>query len=337
MAILLSHTSALEFWRSPEGRLWRRNPRGERPSNLRPGAKTRREPVALESESARMLYSPSRKDAQDALGSPRLGLTRPIHVLVPGRNWRTSSKLIRSHVQTTSLPARYIVGISPGVFAVTPELCFIQLSSELPTAKLLAIGFELCGTYRVSQLDQIGFSKAEALCTPAEIEKTAQSVATRGARRAEQLAKYLISGSASPMETALALILTLPARYGGYGIPQPVMNKLVPVKAGQGRGVDKRHYRCDLAWPEKGIAVEYDSDAFHTGSERIAADAKRRNSLSYLGYRVITVGRQQMKSDASLNMVATQIAKQLGVRLRPRSRNWADSRRHLREELLSPH
>lgn len=336
MAILLSHTSALEFWRSPEGRLWQRNPRGERPSSLRPGTKTSREPVALESESARVLYSPSRKDAQDALGNPRLGLTRPIHVLVPDRNRRTSSKLIRSHVQTTSLPARYIVGISPGVFAATPELCFIQLSSELPTAKLLAIGFELCGTYRINPLDQNGFSKAEALCTPAEIEKAAQSVAARGARRAERLAKYLISSSASPMETALALILTLPVRYGGYSIPQPTMNMLVPVKAGQGRGADRHYYRCDLAWPENGVAVEYDSDAFHTGSDRIAADAKRRNSLSYLGYHVITVGRQQMKSEAALNIVAVQIAKQLGVRLRPRSQNWADSRRRLRQELLSP-
>ena len=82
--------------------------------------------------------------------------------------------------------------------------------------------------------------------------------------------------------------------------------------------------------------MEYDSDAFHTGSARIAADAKRRNSLSYLGYRVITVGRQQMKSEAALNMVAVQIAKQLGVRLRPRSQNWAESRKRLREELLSP-
>lgn len=213
---------------------------------------------------------------------------------------------------------------------------FSTLPSELPTTKLLAIGFELCGTYRINPLDQIGFSKAEALCTPAEIEKVVQSITARGARRAERLAKYLISDSASPMETALALILTLPVRYGGYSIPQPVMNMLVPVKAGQGRGADKHYYRCDLAWPDRGVAVGYDSDAFHTGSDRIAADARRRNSLSYLGYRVITVGRQQMKSEAALNMVAVQIAKQLGVRLRPRSQNWAESRKRLRQELLSP-
>lgn len=336
MAILLSHTSALEFWRSPEGRLWRRNPQGGRPFSVRPNAKTRRAALALESKGSHALYSPSRKDAQDALDKPHLGLSKPIHVLVPHQNRRSHSKLIVSHVQTTPLPARYIVEVSPSLFAVTPEVCFAQLCSELPTTKLLAIGFELCGTYRINPLNQIGFSKAEALCTPAEIEKSAQSIAARGARRAERLAKYLISGSASPMETALALILTLPVRYGGYSIPQPTMNMLVPVKAGQGRGADRHYYRCDLAWPENGVAVEYDSDAFHTGSDRIAADAKRRNSLSYLGYHVITVGRQQMRSEAALNIVAVQIAKQLGVRLRPRSQNWVDSRRRLRQELLSP-
>lgn len=336
MAILLSHTSALEFWRSPEGRLWRRNPQGGRPFSMRPSDKTRRTALALESEGALALYSPSRRDVRDVLSRPYLGLSKPIHVLVPQRNRRYHSKLVISHVQTTPLPARYIVEVAPGIFAVTPEVCFAQLCSELPTTKLLAIGFELCGTYRINPLDQIGFSKAEALCTPAEIEKVAQSITARGARRAERLAKYLISGSASPMETALALILTLPVRYGGYSIPQPVMNMLVPVKAGQGRGADKHYYRCDLAWPDRGVAAEYDSDAFHTGSDRIAADAKRRNSLSYLGYHVITVGRQQMKSEAALNMVAVQIAKQLGVRLRPRSQNWAESRKRLREELLSP-
>ena len=129
MAILLSHTSALEFWRSPEGRLWRRNPQGGRPFSVRPNAKTRRAPLALESEGSHALYSPSRRDVRDVLGRPYLGLSRPIHVLVPQRNRRYHSKLVISHVQTTPLPARYIVEVAPGIFAVTPEVCFAQLCS----------------------------------------------------------------------------------------------------------------------------------------------------------------------------------------------------------------
>ena len=125
MAILLSHTSALEFWRSPEGRLWRRNPQGGRPFSVRPNAKTRRAPLALESEGSHALYSPSRRDVRDVLGRPYLGLSRPIHVLVPQRNRRYHSKLVISHVQTTPLPARYIVEVAPGIFAVTPEVCFV--------------------------------------------------------------------------------------------------------------------------------------------------------------------------------------------------------------------
>ena len=118
MAILLSHTSALEFWRSPEGRLWRRNPQGGRPFSVRPNAKTRRAPLALESEGSHALYSPSRRDVRNVLGRPYLGLSRPIHVLVPQRNRRYHSKLVISHVQTTPLPARYIVEVAPGIFAV---------------------------------------------------------------------------------------------------------------------------------------------------------------------------------------------------------------------------
>lgn len=83
------------------------------------------------------------------------------------------------------------------------------------------------------------------------------------------------------------------------------------------------------------MAVEYDSDAYHTGAERIASDASRRNALSYLGNAVVTVTRAQVLDCDGMDKTARAIAKLLGKRLRFDDRTWKPARLALRRELLS--
>lgn len=70
----------------------------------------------------------------------------------------------------------------------------------------------------------------------------------------------------------------MPQRFGGVAFPSPDLNS--PFKPGeyQRAVTSKSSYRCDLYWSEHNLAVEYDSDDYHTGSDRIADDAERRNS-----------------------------------------------------------
>ena len=72
-------------------------------------------------------------------------------------------------------------------------------------------------------------------------------------------------------------------------------------------------FSCDLFWPDGGVAVEYDSDMFHTGSERIARDSERRNALSYLGISVVTVTRRQVMSAVGCDRIARLLEKHLGI------------------------
>ena len=84
------------------------------------------------------------------------------------------------------------------------------------------------------------------------------------------------------METKLAMLLTLPYKHGGYGLIAPEMNsQIIPAKTAK-RSVGKKYYSCDLFWHDYDLAVEYDSDLFHTGTTRIANDSKRRNALTAL-------------------------------------------------------
>ena len=129
----------------------------------------------------------------------------------------------------------------------------------------------------------------------------------------------VLPNAASPMEARLGLMLSMPRRLGGYGLPPPRLNLRFDVEGEARRVSDKRFYRGDLCWEEARVALEYDdSDAAHTGSERIAADTKRRNALVYMGVTVLGVTRRQAFDFGELDKVACILAKLLGVTLRER-------------------
>ena len=76
------------------------------------------------------------------------------------------------------------------------------------------------------------------------------------------------------------------------------------------------------------------SDQFHTGSERIANDSKRRNALAMLGIRVVSVTRLQLYNSVELERVARTIASYLDKRLKIKYSNFAAAHRELRRQLL---
>ena len=124
-----------------------------------------------------------------------------------------------------------------------------------------------------------------------------------GRGRALRALKYVVPGSASPMETALVMLLCLPCSLGGYGLPLPVMNHHVGQNMPRDSIAGKEYYVCDLYWPDAGLDVEYDSDLCHTGPDRIADDSARRDALKELGVDVITVTWQQIRSLRSMALL----------------------------------
>jgi very-short-patch-repair endonuclease len=86
------------------------------------------------------------------------------------------------------------------------------------------------------------------------------------------------------------------------GFPRPVRQHQVRVG---GRVVA----RPDLSYPEARIALEYDSDRWHTGTAQRHADADRRNRLRALGWTVIEVTPATLRRpDDLIALVATALA-----------------------------
>lgn len=101
----------------------------------------------------------------------------------------------------------------------------------------------------------------------------------RGARGLRQLEKALglvDTGSQSPKETSLRLLLLR------AGLPRPATQ--IPVTTDQGRV-----YYLDMGWEDLMVAVEYDGEHHRTDRWQYAKDNHRRETLERLGWIVIRV------------------------------------------------
>jgi len=156
----------------------------------------------------------------------------------------------------------------------------------------------------------------------------------RGHRKAIKALQYIADDSASPMETILAILLTLPYKYGGYGLPMPEMNgRIYPEKRAK-KFSGREFYRGDLLWRKGGVVAEYNSDIEHASPDRIAKDAIRRTDLNLCGIHEVTVTKSQIRNTELLENVAKEIAARIGKRLRYKDPEFAKAHRELHNVLL---
>jgi hypothetical protein len=76
------------------------------------------------------------------------------------------------------------------------------------------------------------------------------------------------------------------------GLPEPERQHVV-------RDLDGSFVaRVDLAYPDAGILIEYESIEHHTGKVALLRDSARRNAVTALGYRVLTATAADLRDDA---------------------------------------
>lgn len=139
----------------------------------------------------------------------------------------------------------------------------------------------------------------------------------RGIERARRVADLAYAEAASPMETLLALMLSLPCSMGGFGLPRPQMNYEVQVDSQFRELSSQETMFTDLGWPDPKVAVEFYGwdEHFGAGPAKVASDASRANSLIALGWTVLHATYEQVKTVPGITMLARQLAAALGVSL----------------------
>ena len=337
MGIVLSHQTALRALRT-----WDFIPHGRRSPlcpNLSCGRSAARDnatcfpierPTAKQVSALRRVPSPF---SPSEGGRPSL-FDGPIHILVPEPRQRSQMRGVASHVWTSPLPPTLLREIQPGLLCAGPELCYAQLASVLDPVELVLLGNELLGTWTPYPPSPYGIVERRALTDVGRMRAALDQLgAHRGVARARRCLDLLAADSASPMESRLAAYFTLPRSMGGYALPAPQLNRSFD-EDGRIRTPDRRAYRGDLCWPEASLVVEYDSDAAHTGSERIADDTRRRNALAERGITVVGVTWQQARSFEDLDRVARIVARILGHRMRERRPDQLERRMALHGRLF---
>ena len=313
MKAFISHQSALEFWRIQRV--------------LPPDGAQRQFKVALSDN----------LPAIEQLVLP--GLTLPLHIMLGKADLRRACQDMKQHVFTGKTPVGSFYSVDDTLFVSSPEFCFTQMANILPLVRLIDLGYELCGSYSMHtagdpHTSARGFHLREPLTSKKKLEAFASRMpGVKGHQKTVRAMRYILEGSASPMETKLSMLLTLSYQLGGFGLPKPELNaRIVPRKADR-RITNKEFYICDLFWPDKGIAVEYNSNQFHTGSTHITDDAKKSNTLTAMGIRVIPVTAQQIFDNYEFERVARVIAKRLGKRLVYKNPGFAAAHDNLRDIL----
>lgn len=257
-----------------------------------------------------------------------------LDVLVASDADRRNSLDLRCHTWSVGVPRNAFAKVCDGVFVSSPEFVFLQMASELSLVHLIELGYELCGRYSLSSSNARGFEDSPCRTTASRIASFLEKApGSRGLRKARRAAKYILNGSASPMETTLSMLLTLPMSLGGFALPRPVLNEDRALKTG--RGDETRIRRSDLFWEEAKLAVEYDSDSEHLGSRKFSEDAIRRNEFVLDGVTVVTVTRLQIRNLIEMRKLADHLARHLGVRRRVTLSDYAERQHGLYAELLS--
>ena len=245
-------------------------------------------------------------------------------------------ELLNAHAAAIAAEAKMLAGLGLEDHATVDNPLAWEHERRIVAAAVLAC--EFAGTYRLGMPGESTRYRTSPIMSCDGLEHmAAKAERTTAASRASKAARLAFDGSASPMETALALLFALPVEYGGLGLPRPVLNAPVDVPGYRGVLSDRDQVSPDFFWPEKRVALEYDSGEFHFRGEKAAGtDAVRANILTALGYRVFRATPQTVRSLAAVELLGRQLACALGVVLEIPDEICALRRRRLYAELM-PH
>ena len=292
MKVVISHISAARYWTSDLA--------------IRPAASACDE-TSFDSEE--FAIRPS--DIEMATSRLTVLGAGPLHVMLPHTGHSTSK--LACHCHRGPLPPGSIRRLSEDVYIVSPELAFVQMGAEMPFDEHVKLGLRLCADYALRGGEIV---QTSAPTSRRQIQRFVDRFEGRwGAKGSRRTLSYVADGSGSPMESHSTMLSCLPRTNGGYRFSLPELNRLIELDRATAQMVPQRYFKCDLYWPRQKVAIEYDSDAFHTGSDRIMADSLRRNALKHMGIKVTTVGRQQIMDSRMFDIVMRQIAKDLGRRI----------------------
>lgn len=296
-------------------------------------------------ERTRSTTAPDRVDVTvlDQLSRERGEGARALHICVSRRSARRQVSGASVHLMSGGYPAGSFCRLRDDVMVASPELTFLQMACVLSLEALVAYGFELCGYFARGSERRI-FVNCPALTSAGRIasflERLGRLRARRGegvpwgTARARRALAHVIDGAASPEEAVAAMVLSMPSRLGGYGLPAPRLNQSVVLGAACAElfGIDR--FVCDLSWRDGMHVLECQGSKDKLRS-RATCDLLRGNVLAADGRDVLEMDRSTLRLPMQMDDVAKALSRVLRRRWRRPSARVAASRTRLRSLLIA--
>lgn len=263
--------------------------------------------------------------------------TAPLHIAVDKAAKRRRGERCVSHVVRQLGNKGTVWGVGASLATVSPAMCLAQYAAELPLAQLSELACALSGNYCFAAKPDGVVTSAIPLTSLRDMSaflRAHQQI--YGASQTLRAVDLAIDGLGSPYETVLYLLLCLPRKLGGYGFPKPLANSPIAPNARESRVVAQRQFYPDLLWPEKRLVVEYDSSEHHCSPDQVERDARRRNDMESMGYRVAAANRSIITSERLFAHFADNVRRSLGLKSRKETAHCKEARAQLRKLLLAP-
>ena len=163
-----------------------------------------------------------------------------LEVLVRTSAGRRDGDCLQSHYSGSVYPAGSFVKVPVEGFGAvccsSPELTFLQIAVKHTLLETVYMGYALCSSYRIDADAENGIALREGddepLTSAARIGQYLANVdGAYGTAKARRALAYVRDGSISPTESAMAMALSMPRRFGGFAAGDVVLGENV---AGRG-------------------------------------------------------------------------------------------------------
>lgn len=252
----------------------------------------------------------------------------PLDVIVGKKSADHRCRSMDSIVLGAPLPTGSFCSLDDGVYVCSPELLYVLLGRGADRVGLARIGCELCGSYALAHDQSGNFCNCPPITSHERIGAYLRDLGRRHGRRAAGDALAMVADrSDSPRETAMFLCLTLPAKVGGYGYRQPLLNARLEISESAQAVLQKSYLVVDeLFLDEEGtpvLAAECDSRKHHLwlanergegtiNAVKILKDDERREVIRELDVDVISLRYEDTKEFARFDAKALRIGRMLG-------------------------
>ncbi len=235
-----------------------------------------------------------------------------VHFEIPSNDYRVRRDLFTYTVRKSKVPQDAFIKINDEVGVSSPEYTVIGLAPYLSIPQLASFVCEITGKYNLTWEKEGRFlgEQGPVSTTGRCLEFCALVKGMHGVGKARKAVALATDNCASPKEAELFLMLTAPKTIGGFGLPMPEMNVSFDVPQQYQPYLNRSTISPDMLWDN--VAVEYDSDLYHSKSHELSDNARKANVLSSMGIKTLPVRKEDLYNVSSIMCLHDVIAKNIG-------------------------